>query len=86
MRDGDGGQRVIASSPDGEVVGGVDVPITPALIVPEPKRWAAGISYAPAEKSGGVWIDRDIARVRLGAELVQQDGGISGRVRVGITF
>lgn len=86
VQDGEGGKRVIASSPDGEVVGALDVPIVPALIAPEPKRWAAGASYDVQEKSGGIWIERDIARVRIGAEAIQGESGITARLRVGFTF
>lgn len=77
----DGGRRVVASSPDGDVIGGIDVPAR-KLIIPESRKWAAGLSASPTGKRPGVWIDRDVGRVRLGIEL-QPDGA---RIRAGITF
>lgn len=85
IRQGDG-RRVIASSPDGTVIGGIDVPIE-AGTIPANRPWAAGLSCEASRDCGktlGVWIDRDLARVRVGAELHRQDtGSVQARVRVG---
>lgn len=90
VREHDGGQRVVASSPDGRILRAVDVPIDTAA-PPDIQRWAAGISYDPLNRTGGAWLDRDIGRVRLGAELNQvrtdtQRIVVEARVRVGVTF
>jgi hypothetical protein len=82
----DGGRRVIASSPDGEIVGAIDVPIEPALVMPEPRRWAAGLSYDLQAKAPGVWIERDLARVRVGVDLIARKSGVAATVRVGWVF
>lgn len=90
----DSTRRVIASSPDGEVVGGLDIPVETAAPAPEPKKWAAGVSWSPTHHTAGVWIERDIGRLRLGAELAQvrplgMGIGIEDtelRVRAGWTF
>lgn len=86
-------RRVVASSPDGEVVGGIDIPVEPAAPAPEPKKWAAGVSWSPTHRTAGIWIERDIWRVRVGAELAQvRPLGLYGgadaelRVRAGWTF
>lgn len=78
----DGGRRVIASSPEGRVISALDVPIEPALI-PESHPWAAGLSVGN-DKSPGVWVERDLGRIRVGVEAIREQGGsLQGRVRVG---
>ena len=79
----DGGRRVIASSPDGQIVGGLDLP-QPATMPQDSRKWAAGLSCDPTncQRTAGAWIDRDLGRIRLGAELTQQQI----RVRAGWTF
>lgn len=81
----DRGQRVVASSPDGDVVSAIDIPIEPALMVPPPRPWAAGLSYS-TRREVGVWVERDIGRLRLGAELSKGDGPARAEIRVGATF
>src|SRR3546814_2152003 len=63
IREGDG-RRMIASSPDGEVIGGFDVPIVAGLVPPPTHRWAAGVRYDPFWRAGGVWLARDVSRIR----------------------
>ncbi|WP_018609431.1 hypothetical protein [Uliginosibacterium gangwonense] len=77
-----GGRRVIASSPDGIVIGGLDIPIESALL-PAAHPWAAGLSVGH-DKSPGVWLERDLGRIRLGAEALRERAGdLQARVRVG---
>lgn len=83
-------RRVIASSPDGEVVGGVDIPEAPAVQT-KTLKWAAGGSWNPADKTWGGWVERDVAFVRVGADVFQQrdfNGRVTwaGMVRAGIRF
>lgn len=88
VREPDGSKRVIASSPDGEVVAGLDIPVE-TLPVPEAHPWAVGVSVDPVRQTGGVWVERDIGRVRLGVEVNQQRAGslMPGVVlRAGWTF
>lgn len=87
VRDDEGGQRVIASSPTGSILRALDVPILPGLLPPPVRPWAAGLSYDPFGGRGGVWIERDVSRIRVGADLQQSDDGdIRGLVRVGWRF
>lgn len=95
IREPDGMRRVLASSPDGQVVGGIDVPVETAAPPPEPKRWAAGLSWSPADATAGVWIERDVPVfnqvVRVGAEINQAragvvPAGVESRLRVGLAF
>jgi len=82
----DGGRRVVTRSPDGRVIAGLDVPATPALIMPDRREWAAGLSGAPHQwpDTAGVWIERDLGRVRVGAEVLRRtDGEMQARVRIG---
>lgn len=74
VREGDG-RRVVASSPDGQVVSAIDVPIEAAFIPPPPRPWAAGISYDPVNRRSGAWVERDLARLRLGVDVQQGDTG-----------
>ena len=82
--DKDKGQRVIASSPDGEIVGGIDIPREPYITHKQPK-WAIGATYA-SDKSGdnviGGFVDRDFGPFRVGVEADQD----SIRVRAGVRF
>lgn len=84
VRDGDQ-RRVIASSPDGQVVTAIDIPIEPALIPPAPKPWAAGLAYG-TDRAIGVWLERDVGRLRLGAEVAKGAGKPRAELRVGIAF
>lgn len=77
--------RVVASSPDGQIVDAVDIPITPAMMPPEPKCWAAGLSYS-TEREVGVWLERDLGRLRLGAEVAKGAGRPRAELRVGVAF
>ena len=54
-------RRVIASSPDGEVIGGVDIPVEAAREV-KVLRWAAGYEFAAStwSKTHSVLVQRDL--------------------------
>lgn len=81
-------RRVVASSPDGEVVGGLDVPIEPIISV-APRNRSAGLSYDPIKQTPGLWVEQDFGRVRVGLDLNQTrvriggETGVEARVRVG---
>lgn len=79
----DQGRRVVASSQGGKIVSSLDVPIEATLRPPEPHPWAAGLSYGH-DKSPGVWIERDLGRIIIGAEVIRQRGQtFQARARVG---
>lgn len=86
-RDDEGGRRVIVSSPDGEVIDGLDIPLERGLVMPEQKKWAVGLAVNPADKRLGVWAARDLGRLRLGADVRQAThGGVEAWVSAGWTF
>lgn len=87
IRDIEGGHRVVASSPNGRVLTALDVPIEPIYLPPAARPWAAGVSYGPWHDRAGVWAERDLGRLRLGADLQHAEtGGLRALVRVGWRF
>jgi hypothetical protein len=89
-REKDGSARVVASSPDGTVIGGADIPID---WVAQPKEWryAAGALYNPLDRTYGVFLHRDFSRLRVGAEVFQQrrsggGAGVGGQVLLGVRW
>lgn len=83
IREGDG-RRVVASSPDGVVVSALDVPILAGLVPPPARPWAGGASYNPITRRAGAWVERDLARLRVGADVMQGErGDLTAMVRVG---
>lgn len=81
----DNGRRVVASSPDGTIVSALDVPIEPGLIPPKPLKWAAGLGYT-SDREVGVWLERDVGRLRIGAEVLKGAGAPRAEIRVGVAF
>lgn len=74
------GRRVVASSPDGDIVGGIDIPIE-KWIKRNENKWAAGVTY-DTDKKPGAFLDRDLGPFRVGVEA---DADVV-RVRAGIRF
>jgi len=64
-------QRVVVSSPDGQVVGGVDIPVVPDKPAPRQFLWAAGASYNPQDKAYGVWVQRQLGPIIVGLDVAQ---------------
>lgn len=81
----DGGQRAIVSSPDGTVMDAKDIPIEAAMLPPQPKLWAAGLSYS-TQREVGVWLERDVGRLRVGVEVAKGIGAPRAEVRLGVAF
>jgi hypothetical protein len=74
------GRRVVASSPDGDIVGGIDIPIE-KWIKRNENKWAAGVTY-DTDRKPGAFLDRDLGPFRVGVEA---DAEVV-RVRAGIRF
>lgn len=78
-------RRIIASSPDGTVIEAKDEVIEP-IMMPAPSRpWAAGLSYS-SDRQTGVWLERDLGRLRVGAEVSKGAGKPRAELRVGVSF
>lgn len=81
--------RVIASSPDGEVIGGNDIPVQLSRIVVQLKN-SAGVTYGRDIR--GIWYDRYWRRLVVGCEARRTIEGLDRRqawsasIRLGITF
>lgn len=90
----DGTRRVVASSPDGKIIGAVHIPVEAAKPQPKQLKWAAGGLWNPADRTYGGFLDRDLGPLRLGAEVYQvrepvtTGGRVSwaGMIRAGIRF
>lgn len=81
-------RRVIVSSDNGEITG-IDIPVESAKPTPETKKWAVGAVIDPFKQTYGAFIDRDIAFMRVGAEVVQRNQGDMPNmfiVKAGIRF
>ena len=91
VRESNGMKRVVASSPDGQIVGAVDIPVETAAPI-EDHPWAVGASYNPTNQTGGIWVERDIGRIRVGVDLNQSRPNLAApmgtevRIRAGWTF
>ena len=90
IRNADDSQSVIASSTDGVILGGVDIPVENAKAPPSPKLWAVGGAISSRGEFGG-WIDRDIGWLRVGTQIntVGTAGviqGVEGWIKAGIVF
>lgn len=81
----DGSRRVVAASPDGSVIGGVDIPLE-GRSVQTAKKWAAGGYYSPLDKGFGGWVSRDLGPWVIGAQAGVAEKQVDVRGYVGIRF
>lgn len=88
-----GGYRVVASSPDGTIVGGVDVPLAPPeAVARSPPPNAVGVLVRGPWLAAGVFYERDIGWLRTGIEVAYRrpsfgfPGGLEAGARAGIRF
>lgn len=87
VQDGDG-LRTITSADTGIVVEGSDLVIRPLLLPAPVRRWAAGVAYEPFQGRYGAWAERDVGRLRIGAELRAPGHGddLGLWLRAGLSF
>lgn len=85
-------KRVVASSPSGAVVGGLDIPVEDAEPLPEPKLWAVG-GVASTRGNYGAFVDRDFGWIRTGVQVnsvkdehTQAVSGLEAWGKIGIRF
>jgi hypothetical protein len=90
VRMADDSRRVVASSPTGPVLGGLDIPMIP--LVDHRHSWTIGASRGTAQNSWGIWVDREFGPFRAGVEAnrigVDSAGSdkYEARVRLGVQF
>jgi hypothetical protein len=62
VRNKDGTESVVASSPDGRVLAqqSIDVPIGAQAVAPRQLKWVAGALYAPTGSTFGAFVGRDV--------------------------
>lgn len=81
----DGSSRMSWYTDDGEITEAVDIPVAPVRMRRD-RPWAAGVKVSTL-KEYGVWVDRDVGRLRVGIEAEQRkDYGVVGWVKAGIRF
>lgn len=89
----DGHQRIAVSSPDADVIGGMDLPIEQKHTARDLK-WLAGAAYNPSDRTYGAFVMREIGPVVVGVEVNQvkvpviAGGGttLDGRITIGVRF
>src|SRR5690606_15693537 len=77
-------QRMSFYTDDGTILSATDTPAASIRLHRE-RLWAAGVSVSmdmSQRRAAGLWVDRDVGRLRLGLELSQREGGAAA-VRVG---
>lgn len=77
-------RRVVASSPDGDVVGGLDVPVEPERIPADPKWVAAGLvgfDLRQSRRVFGVMISRQAGAFSIHAGAIGQTAFLGAGVR-----
>lgn len=84
VRKQDNTRRVIASSPDGVIIGGVDIPVSDPY--EEKARNAAGIEWIAGTKQVRPWIERDYGNSRIGTSIWEESGKPAASIRVGFQF
>lgn len=84
VRQPDDTRRVIASSPDGVILGGLDNPVSDPY--KEKARNAAGIEWIAGTKQVRPWIERDYGDIRIGASIWEESGKPAASIRLGYQF
>ena len=78
--------RVIASSPSGNILSGIDFPLEPLGGMPAGRPWAAGISF-DSDLRLGVFVERDLGPFRIGLDAsANSRSGVNSKAWAGIRF
>ena len=86
----DGTRRMIASSPDADITGGMDIPVEDAQPLPKELKYSAGVVLG--KSSIGALITRDISFMRLGLEVTRNTYALpmrtswEGRISLSVRF
>lgn len=85
LRMGDGTQRVVASSPDGRITGGIDVPVADAPTPGKIATWGVGVvrnfasSYAAA-------VTHDFGRLAVYTDAAPRQGLVPAHASLGLLW
>jgi hypothetical protein len=85
VKNADDTRSVIASSPDGEVIAGVDIPRELLPKESTPPKWAIGGMYY-SNRGYAVRVERDLGPLRLGADVLKTGNDLVAGVGVMIRF
>jgi hypothetical protein len=78
--------RVIASSPSGKILSGIDFPLESLGELPASRPWAAGISF-DSDLRLGAFIERDLGPFRIGLDAsANTKSGVNSKAWAGIRF
>lgn len=76
---------LIASSKNGEIVGGVDIPVINTKPAQEPLRWSIGAAYY-SNRAYSARVERDFGPTRVSVEAMKIGSDIVAGVGLGIRF
>jgi hypothetical protein len=87
VRDKVGAEDVVASSLDGQILGGISSPVLPPVALPD-HPWAMGVSYGAGAQSGrlGVTVDRKLGPVVVGGDVYTVNGALAARLHALFRF
>lgn len=87
VQDGEGGRRAVVSSPDGEVLTALDIPIA-AAAAPRPSHdWEVGLMYQPDRRGYGAVVARHLGGITIGAAALKPAARpAEGWLMVGMAF
>jgi len=78
-------QRVIASSPDGYVLSGIDIPLVPVAPLVRNRYRAVGVVLG-TDRAIGVFAEVDVWRFRIGGSVETGANGLQSSTRLGWIF
>lgn len=85
IKNSDDTQSVIASSPNGDVIGGVDIPAQSLPNVSAPLKWSVGATYFSNK-----WYSANVARnwgpLRAGVEVLKTENDLIPGVNLNFNF
>jgi hypothetical protein len=85
VKNADDTRSVIASSPDGEVIAGVDIPRELLPKESSPPKWAIGGMYY-SNRGYAARIERDLGPLRIGADVLKTGNDLVAGVGIMIRF
>lgn len=91
IKNKDGQTRAIVSSTNGDVIGGIDIPVQEKSSKVAPK-WAVGVTYNLCNKSYGAFVSRDLGPFVAGiiiekSKIAQSEvTSLSASVTLGVRF